>query len=533
MKRILRFVGVLVVLVVVAGVSLPFLIDANTFRPALEEQITKALGRPVKLGNLKVSLFSGGVTADELSVADDPKFSKGDFIHAKSLTIGVEMMPLITSRKLNVTELTVDQPEIALVQAPEGVWNFSTFGSKAEAASSTAPAASGSKMDLSVKLVKVKDGRLTLTNLGEKRRAEALEKVNVELKDLSATAPFPFTLSANVAGGGTVSIEGKAGPVAADATRTPFEATYKIVRLDAVGSGFMVAANGISGLASLNGTIASNGDSIDVKGDLRAENLKLAKNGTPAKESVDFQFVLKHSLEKRSGLLSRGGIIIGKAQANLAGTYTLKGNFVTLFMNLTAPQMPIPDLEGMLPALGITLPAGSRLDGGTASVKASASGTLDKLTIDGTVALRDTKLAGFDLGSKMTAIEKLAGIKSGPNTEIQEVSASVKSTPEGTTVSDIKMIAPSIGEISGAGTVSPSQVLDFKMRAAVRGNVVMSVLNKTGDSTVPFTIGGTASNPTFKADVKGMAVDRLKTLTGNDGVGKATGLIKGLLGKKN
>src|SRR5579871_3408283 len=63
MKRALRVIGILVALLIVIAVALPFLIDANQFRPRLEQELTKVLGRDVQLGDLKLSLFSGGVTA--------------------------------------------------------------------------------------------------------------------------------------------------------------------------------------------------------------------------------------------------------------------------------------------------------------------------------------------------------------------------------------------------------------------------------------------------------------------------------------
>ena len=81
------------------------------------------------MGNLSLSLFTGSVAADDISIADDPAFSKSPFVQAKSLKVGVEMIPLIFSKTLNVTELTLNQPEISLVKSENGEkWNFSSLG---------------------------------------------------------------------------------------------------------------------------------------------------------------------------------------------------------------------------------------------------------------------------------------------------------------------------------------------------------------------------------------------------------------------
>src|SRR6266849_5837371 len=125
-----RWAGIVAALLFVILLSAPFWIDANTFRPMLEADLSDALGRDVKLGDLKLAVFSGAVTANDLSVADDPLFNRTPFVRAKSLKLAIELWPLLFSHKLNVTGLTIDQPEITLMQAPSGDWNFSKLGRK-------------------------------------------------------------------------------------------------------------------------------------------------------------------------------------------------------------------------------------------------------------------------------------------------------------------------------------------------------------------------------------------------------------------
>ena len=91
LRIVLIVVGVLIVLVLAA----PFLIPVNQFRPTIEEKASAALGRQVQLGNLRLSLFSGSLSAENLSIGDDPKFSSSPFLTAKSLKVGVEILPLI------------------------------------------------------------------------------------------------------------------------------------------------------------------------------------------------------------------------------------------------------------------------------------------------------------------------------------------------------------------------------------------------------------------------------------------------------
>jgi AsmA protein len=90
-------------------------------------------------------------------------------------------------------------------------------------------------------------------------------------------------------------------------------------------------------------------------------------------------------------------------------------------------------------------------------------------------------------------------------------------------------VVPSIGEITGAGTISPTHALDFKMRVALNSShgLVAALGTK---SSVPFTVQGTSENPSFKPDVKGLASDEIKQITG--GKNSVGGFINGLLGGK-
>ncbi len=65
MKRIAKWVGIIFALSIIAIVSLPFLINVDQFRPTLQTDLSNALGREVKLGNLQLKILKGEVTADQ------------------------------------------------------------------------------------------------------------------------------------------------------------------------------------------------------------------------------------------------------------------------------------------------------------------------------------------------------------------------------------------------------------------------------------------------------------------------------------
>ncbi len=532
--KALKIIGIVVVVLLLVAIALPFLINVNSFRPKLESALTEALGREVKVGNLSLSILSGSVSAEDLSIADDPAFSKDPFIRAKSLKVGVEVMPLIFSKALHVTDITLDKPEIALLRDASGKWNFSSLGSKSEAAAKPAPASGPSSTpDLSVSKLDVKDGRLSVNRANSSIKPHVYDNVDISVRDFSPTSQFPFTITANLPAGGTAKLEGKAGPInSADVSASPIEAQITVKGLDLTASGFVDPSTGIAGVADFDGRLNSDGQVLRTSGALKAAKLKLAVKGSPASQPVTVKYATDYDLKKEGGTLTQGDVSLGKALAKLTGTYQSQGEATILNMKLNADGMPVDDVQTMLPALGIVLPSGSKLQGGTLSVNVGISGPVDKLVIVGPIRLAQTKLAGFNLSSKMSAISALSGSQSGSDTSIQNLSTDARVAPEGVRTQDINLTIPALGTVTGTGTISPAGALDYKMNANLSGGVVTGLTQLAGiggsggkGNGIPFFIQGTTSDPKFMPDVKGMVGSQLK-----GGLGGALG---GLVGGKN
>ncbi len=527
MKRALKIVGIMVVVLVIVLIALPFLVDVNMFRPRIEGDLSSALGREVKVGNLKLSILSGSVSADDLSIADDPAFSKAAFVRAKALDVGVELMPLIFSKTLKVTDLTLDQPQVSLVRTASGKWNFSSLGN-ASGGAKPAPAAGrrpdpdahtknvggaasteSTNPNLSVGKLSVKNGSVSIADAESHAKPRIYQNVNITVQGFSFAAQFPFTLAANLPGGGSAMLEGKAGPIdSADASLTPLQAKIAVKRLDLAASGFVDPSSGISGVVDLDGTLTSDGQRLRTNGTANADKLKLSPKGSPAGRVVQVKYATDYELQKQAGQLTAGEVTMGKAVARLTGEYRIEPTSTVLNMKLNADNMPVDDLEAMLPALGVILPSGSSLQGGTLTTDLTIVGPVDKLVITGPVKLSNTKLARFDLGSKLSAISALTGVKTGSDTTIQNLSTDARVAPDGISTQNVNLTIPSLGVVTGSGTISPQNALNYKMSASMSGGVMGGLTQLVGggkkNAGIPFFIQGTTSDPRFVPDLKGM-----------------------------
>ena len=568
MKKVVKWIAIIIAILIVLILVLPFVINVNDFRPRIESELTDALGRKVTVGNLSLSLWSGSLAADNIAISDDPAFGNAPFVKAESLKVGVNLIPLIFSKTLEVRNITLMRPQVSLLRTPAGKWNFSTLGTspsetgsesgggKKSAAGSPQKAApapgNGSSSEqslaqnLSVGELNIRNGQISVAHTNAPSKARVYSNVDISVKNFSFTSQFPFTLSANLPGGGNAKLDGTGGPINhTDTSLTPLQAKVSVNQLDLAKSGFIDPSSGFAGLANFAGTVESDGNKARSMGDATAQHLKLSPKGTPAQSTVAMKYSTTYELQKQVGQLTQGDVSVGKASAKLSGAYDLQGESPVVNMKLNADNMPVDDLVTLLPALGVVLPSGSKLQGGTLTANLTVNGPVDKLVIAGPVKLANTKLAGFDMGSKLSAISALSGAKSGPDTSIQNLSSNVHYSPSGIQTNNVNLVLPALGTMEGNGTVSPQNALDYKMTANFNGSVVGGLTKVAGvggnGGTIPFSITGTASDPKFMPDVKGMLGNQLGSqlqknlgsqVPGGQNAQGVVNAIGGIFGKK-
>lgn len=539
-RGFLKILAIVVLVLVIVIIAIPFLLDANQFRPQIESKLTGALGRDVKVGNLKLSLLSGNLTVSDISIADNPDFSRTPFVTAKSLKVSVEMKPLVFSKEVRVTGISLEQPAINLIRSAAGNWNFSDLGGKESPEKQSAGSSGLPETDILIKKLEITGGRVT--SIEGHKKPVVYENVNLTASDLSFTTSFPFELGASLPGGGNFKLNGQAGPLnKTDMLKTPMKASVAVNDFDLVASGFVPPETGLSGLVDFSGTLASDGQQAHSKGFANAEKLQVMKGGSPAGKPISLEYVLNYDLEKRKGDLSEAKVQCGKAAARMNGNFSMLGDSVNINMKLLGNNMPVQDLTSLLPAFGVALPKGASLQGGSMNADLTAQGPVDRLITEGSADIVNTRLVGFDLAGKMSVLTTLAGIQPNQQTEIEKFATRMKMTPEGVQVSELQMLMPALGELSGTGKIGVDQSLDFAMRALLKpsGGVAGGLSKLTGGNALnlPFFIRGTSSDPKFVPDTKNAAKSLLGSVIPGQGGKSDTGgsvgdTIRGLFKKK-
>jgi AsmA protein len=556
MSSKLKWVAIAVVVLLVLLVIVPFLIPVNKFRPTIEQKASASLGRKVELGNLSLSILSGSLGIDNLSIADDAKFNNGPFLTAKSVKVGVELMPLIFSQQVNVTGIEIVNPRVTLLKDPSGKWNFSSIGGNS-APSSTSGGSNKTAESLTIKTLELKDGQITLGTTTSQKRS-VYTPVNLTAHDVAMNNSFPVDFSMGLPGGGTMKIDGKVGPVdQKDAALTPQDVKLNISNLNLASTGFLDPSLGLGGIVDMDATLVSQGGVMATKGTMKLSKAVLVAGGQASGVPLTLDFDTKYDLEKGTGVINPSVAKIGNAKSNLSGTYKSEGDEFAVDVKVEGQNLPATDLEAFLPALGINLPSGSKLTAGTLSANLHVTGPTNKLVTDGTIGLFNGKLAGFNLGSKMSAIGSLAGIKTGNDLDIEKFTSNVHMAPTGLKADNMDLVVPSLGTVVGGGTLDSKNNMNFNLVATVNSSMVTAAagaaggaatgaLNsalggvlgggaancKSGAIKVPLQVHGTTANPQFTPDVGGATASLLKSQLScvGGGAGGATTGLQGLAG---
>jgi len=126
--RLLKWAGIavgsLAALAVLAAIVLPYVLNLERYRTLLASRASRALGREVRVGALRVSFWPGiGAEAQGIRVSGAPGFGADPFLTADSLRVRLQLLPLLRGQ-VNVTTAVLERPHIRLERNAARRWNL-------------------------------------------------------------------------------------------------------------------------------------------------------------------------------------------------------------------------------------------------------------------------------------------------------------------------------------------------------------------------------------------------------------------------
>jgi AsmA protein len=444
-------------------------------------------------------------------------------------------------QQMHVSKLEVDSPNITVVRSN---------APKPPTPAGANPEGTTMLENLSVDSAQIKDGAVTLKTAGQPGAA-VYQQLNAQISNVTPKTQSPFSVSGQLSGGGSMSANGNVGPFnQANNAATPLNAQVTLKHVELGASGLLPPDAGIGGTADLQAQVQSNGQTLNATGSTQIAGIKLAKDGQPSAKPVQVQFAIVQNEQAMTGEIQRAVFTVGRATINGSGTYQASGPTTAINLKVNGDGVPIDELVAFLPALGVRLPQGSALKGGTLTTALTVSGSSANPVISGPVRLNNTQLAGFDLGSKLQTLSQLTGGRiggaTGSGTNIRSLSMNIREAGGAIQTDNIALDVAGVGTATGAGSVSAAGALNYNVvlkltelaggasggrapaanagggTAGLLGGLASMIPGGAGGAAaglgsiggiagavmkngIPVAIGGTTSNPTFAPNLRGVA----------------------------
>lgn len=239
MNKILKWIGIIVaamaVIVIVAVIVAPMVINLNKYKPRIEAEAAKAVGRPVTLGGeIAPSVFPWiGMAISDVQVGNPPGFEEKDFVSIGGFEVRVKLLPLLFGQ-YEVKRFVLKDPRIVLEKREDGLSNLDGLGrpdaappaekpGKAPAPEpQTAEPPAPSQIPIKSLVVgefAITNGGLLYIDHGTGARHE-IREIDLTLNDVSLDKAIQLDFRA-VADGHPVTVTGSVGPVGPEPGKSP------------------------------------------------------------------------------------------------------------------------------------------------------------------------------------------------------------------------------------------------------------------------------------------------------------------------
>jgi AsmA protein len=304
-SRVLRWLafgaGGLFLLLILLVVAVLFLVKPEDYQQLLVDQVRKSTGRELVLTEpLGLDLWPCCALAVRgASLGNPPGFPAGSLIEVDSARLGIRLVPLLTRRRVEIGQVTLEAPRLDLINRADGTdnWSFAELvGDKAGEAEGK-DAADDEPLTLEVAGIRIRDGRLRWRDEadGSDYEVSALE---LETGPLGEEGPVPVTASLRLDDrkeglGADLKLAGglSYGPPPDAGSEAPAEARFADLRLDFAVTGLVEeltlvrgSATGAAARLALEPAILLAAPALDV--DVVLEGPDLPEGGATLKGSL-------------------------------------------------------------------------------------------------------------------------------------------------------------------------------------------------------------------------------------------------------
>jgi len=201
LKVLLYGIGGIVVLLVIAAVVIPMVIDPNDYKGQITQVVKDRTGRDLTIGgDIALSIFPWlALDIAEVDFSNAPGFGDDPFARVKQVSVGIKLLPLLR-KQVEMSTLELDGLSLSLARKTDGTTNWDDLvAAEAPAQPATeTEAESGSGMPLAALAiggVEIVDAQLLWDDQQSGARYEVSD-LDLTLGEIAPGSPVDFNLAA-------------------------------------------------------------------------------------------------------------------------------------------------------------------------------------------------------------------------------------------------------------------------------------------------------------------------------------------------
>jgi AsmA protein len=227
-KWLLAIVVGLIAIILVSVWVAPMVINFDRYKPLIETEASKVLGRPVTVGGkIEPSVFPWiGVAIHDLHLGNPRGFEQKDFVSIGLFEVRIKLWPLLFGN-YKLKRFVLNDPRIVLIKQKDGRTNWEGLGEttakKPGPKPRGTPPAKGPLpiKGLAVGQFAISNGSLQYIDQAARARHE-INHIQLTLADISLNRPIRVNFSASV-DNHPVRLSGMVGPVGSNPGKSPLD----------------------------------------------------------------------------------------------------------------------------------------------------------------------------------------------------------------------------------------------------------------------------------------------------------------------
>lgn len=214
MTKLLKFLlwslAALVLILVLAAVLIPVMVDPNDYKDEIAQQVQQKTGRTLSIdGDIALSIslpLSVSLELGQIELSNAKGFADKPFARMQGASLFVGIWPLITANRLDIGEIKLNGMELNLIKNKQGQTNWADLAGDQTKDIDKTPSASqsvdksSSTADapaINVAGVSVSDALISWTD-EQNNQVITLSKTNISISELIEDAPFELSFTTHI-----------------------------------------------------------------------------------------------------------------------------------------------------------------------------------------------------------------------------------------------------------------------------------------------------------------------------------------------